>query len=112
MANKKIIIASLALGALGLAYHQGLFGGNKKSNTSEINASQYEGKLLKTIPYNYRSSYVYGGKRYEITSDKAWSALNTIVGGLIPKTIELDINLVNQIPLGGYVSESGELINV
>lgn len=111
MANKKIIIASLALGALGLAYHQGLFGGNKTGSPT-INASQYEGKLLKTIPYNYRSSFVYGGKRYEITSDKAWSALNTIVGGLIPKTIELDINLVNQIPLGGYVSESGELINV
>lgn len=80
----------------------------KKKSTSQ--KSQYEGMLLKTIPYNYRSSYVYNGKRYEIRTGTAWSALNSTVGNLVGKTIELDINIVNQIPLGGYVNDSGQLM--
>lgn len=112
--NKKAILAGAALLGLGAAY---MFMKPKANNGSTTQGGgntsfdQYEGKLLKTIPYNWRSSFVYGGRRYEITSDKAWSALNSIVGNLVGKTIELDINLVNQIPLGGRVSDNGELVN-
>jgi hypothetical protein len=118
MKKKLIIFGGIALGALGIAWQQGLLGGGNSASKSNfvssggsgIDVSQLEGMLLKTIPYNYRSSYVYGGKRYEITSDKGWSALNSRVGNLIGKTIELDINIVNQIPLGGSVSDTGQLI--
>lgn len=71
----------------------------------------YEGKLLKTIPYNWKSSFIHNGKRYEILSGDAWAALNRRVGNLVGKTIEMDIKEVESIPYGGYVSDSGELIN-
>lgn len=119
MKKKLIIFGGIALGALGIAWQQGLLGGGNSASKSNfvssggsgIDVSQLEGMLLKTIPYNWKSSFIYNGRRYEIKSDKAWAALNSRVGNLIGKTIEMDINIVNQIPLGGSVSDNGDLIN-